>query len=87
MRWSDSATEAMGINLDKLQMLVDDRVTCRAAVTKSWTQRLNKNNNGFPCHTGAATPKWVVLHTMVGEVETEKLGKGNYFSLLAKGSP
>ena len=41
MRWLDSITEAMIMNLGKLQEIVRDREAWRAAVhgvTKSWTQ-------------------------------------------------
>ena len=41
MRWLDSITNAMNMNLGKLQKMVRDREAWRAAVhgvTKSWTQ-------------------------------------------------
>ena len=40
MRWPDSITDAMNMNLGKLQEMVRDREAWRAAVhgiTKSWT--------------------------------------------------
>ena len=41
MRWLDSTTDLMGMNLSKLQEVVKDREAWYAAVlgvTKSWTQ-------------------------------------------------
>ena len=41
MRWLDGITDAMVINMGKLQEIVRDREAWRAAVhgvTKSWTQ-------------------------------------------------
>ena len=41
MRWLDSITDSMGMNLNKLSEIVKDRVAWHAAVhgvTKSWTQ-------------------------------------------------
>ena len=40
MRWLDSITDAMCVNLDKLQEMVRDREAWRAAaheIAKSWT--------------------------------------------------
>ena len=44
MRWVDSITDLMDINLRKLWEVVEDRGACPAAVpgvTKSWTQISN----------------------------------------------
>ena len=44
MRWLDSITDSMDINLSKLWEIVEDRATWRATVygvTKSWTQLNN----------------------------------------------
>ena len=44
MRWLDSITDSMDINLSKLYETVEYKVTCHAAVhwvTKSWTQLSN----------------------------------------------
>ena len=41
MRWLDSITDSVGMNLSKLREIVKDRETWRAAVhgvTKSWMQ-------------------------------------------------
>ena len=44
MSWLDSSTDSMGMNLNKLQEIVEDRGVCHAAVhevTKSQTQLRN----------------------------------------------
>ena len=46
MRWLDGITNAMSMNLGKLQVMVRDRQTWHAAVhgvAKSWTQLNNDN--------------------------------------------
>ena len=51
MRWLDSITNSVDMNLTKLQEIVKDRETWSPvvyAVTKSQTQ-LNKKNNSFKC--------------------------------------
>ena len=48
MRWPDGITDAMDMNLSKLQEKVGDREACHAivrGVAKSWTQRGDNNNN------------------------------------------
>ena len=51
MRWLDSITDSMVMNLSQLQKMVKDRGPSRAAVrgvTKSQTrQQLNNNNNYY----------------------------------------
>ena len=40
MKWLDSITDSLDMNLNKLQEIVEDRVACCAAVpgvSKSWT--------------------------------------------------
>ena len=47
VRWLDSITISMDMNLSKLQEIAEDRKAWHAAVhwvTKNWTQWLNKNN-------------------------------------------
>ena len=62
MRWLDSITDSMEMNLSKLQETLEDRGDGRAAihgVTKSWT-RLNNNH------------KYITLQTLIlqeGNVE------------------
>ena len=48
MRWLDSITDSMDVNLNKLQEIVKAREVWPAAVNevkKSQTQQLNKKNN------------------------------------------
>ena len=47
MRWLDSITTSVDMNLSKLQGMVKDRGAWRAAVhgvAKNWTQLLNSHN-------------------------------------------
>ena len=51
MRWLDTITDSMNMNLSKLE-IVKDRETWGAAVpgvTKSQTQQLNNNNSVIYC--------------------------------------
>ena len=48
MKWLDSITNSIEMNLSKFQEIVEDRGAWHAAVhgvTKSWTQLRLKNNN------------------------------------------
>ena len=38
MRWLDSITDSVGMNLSKLQEMVKDRKAWHSTVAKSWTQ-------------------------------------------------
>ena len=48
MRWLDSITDSMDVNLSKLREMVKDREAWRAAVhgvtEPDWSQPLNKND-------------------------------------------
>ena len=48
MRWIESITNSMDMNLTKFWEIVEDRGTWYTTVhgiTKSWTQQMNKNKN------------------------------------------